>query len=174
MTARRPTTRVRLDGDRILVDRLVVADPPWPRSWPSARPTTGRISSERAVRIGLLALQDAGVTVNVDVVRAEFEKLMRQAESVNEKAAQALEQTLRANFADGDGRLPRTLEKFLGDRGALRSMVDELFDEIEARQRDRPDRLDARALLRRRRVQARASCSIRPGSTRRCTSSARR
>ena len=33
------------------------------------------------------------------------------------------------NFADGDGRLPRTLEKFLGDRGALRSMVDELFDE---------------------------------------------
>ena len=69
------------------------------------------------------------MTVNVDVVRAEFEKLVRQAKSVNEKAAQALEQTLRANFADGDGRLPRTLEKFLGDRGALRSMVDELFDE---------------------------------------------
>ncbi len=69
------------------------------------------------------------MTVNVDVVRAEFEKLLRQAESVNEKAAQALEQTLRPNFADGDGRLPRTLEQFLGDRGALRSMVDELFDE---------------------------------------------
>ena len=81
------------------------------------------------MRIGLLALQDAGVTVNVDVVRAEFEKLLRQAETVNDKAAQALEQTLRANFADGDGRLPRTLERFLGDRGALRSMVDELFDE---------------------------------------------
>ena len=54
---------------------------------------------------------------------------MRQAESVNEKAALALEGTLRANFADGDGRLPRTLEKFLGDRGALKSMVEELFDE---------------------------------------------
>ncbi|OGO52364.1 MAG: hypothetical protein A2Z32_13885 [Chloroflexi bacterium RBG_16_69_14] len=74
-------------------------------------------------------MQDAGVTVNVDVVRAEFEKLIRQAESVNEKAAKTLEQTLRANFADGDGRLPRTLERFLGDRGALRVMVDELFDE---------------------------------------------
>jgi hypothetical protein len=36
---------------------------------------------------------------------------------------------LRQNFADGDGRLPRTLEKFLGDRGQLRSFVDELFDE---------------------------------------------
>ena len=65
----------------------------------------------------------------MDVVRAEFEKLVRQAETVNEKAAQALEQTLRTNFADGDGRLPRTLEKFLGDRGALRGMVEELFDE---------------------------------------------
>ena len=37
--------------------------------------------------------------------------------------------SLRQNFADGDGRLPRTLEKFLGDRGALRTFVDELFDE---------------------------------------------
>jgi hypothetical protein len=81
------------------------------------------------LRIGLIALQDAGVTVNVDAVRSEFERMLRQAEQVNERAATALEQTLRANFADGDGRLPRTLEKFLGDRGALRSMVDELFDE---------------------------------------------
>ena len=99
------------------------------RSCASGRPATRADLVERAIRIGLLALQDAGVTVNVDVVRAEFEKLVRQAESVNEKAAQALEQTLRTNFADGDGRLPRTLEKFLGDRGALRSMVEELFDE---------------------------------------------
>jgi hypothetical protein len=38
---------------------------------------------------------------------------------------------LRANFADGDGRLPRTLEKFLGDRGALRQFVNELFDETK-------------------------------------------
>jgi hypothetical protein len=40
-----------------------------------------------------------------------------------------LEQTLRTNFADGDGRLPRTLEKFLGDRGQLRVFVADLFDE---------------------------------------------
>ena len=98
----------------------------------TSRPAADRIDLvERAVRIGLLALQDAGVTVNVDVVRSEFEKLVRQAESVNDKAAQALELTLRTNFADGDGRLPRTLEKFLGDRGALRGMVEELFDETK-------------------------------------------
>jgi hypothetical protein len=122
-------TRVRLDAERIIIDGLVVHDRTL-AGFLAERPAGDRADLvERAVRIGLLALQDAGVTVNVDVVRAEFEKLMRQAETVNEKAAQALEQTLRANFADGDGRLPRTLEKFLGDRGALRTMVDELFDE---------------------------------------------
>jgi len=121
--------RIRVDGERIVVERLVVRDPAL-ASFLRERPAEGRADLvERALRIGLLALQDAGVTVNVDVVRAEFEKLVRQAESVNDKAAQALEQTLRTNFADGDGRLPRTLEKFLGDRGALRSMVEELFDE---------------------------------------------
>ncbi len=126
-----PATRVRVESDRIVVERLVIADPAL-AGFLGARSADDRPELvERALRIGLLALQDAGVTVNVDVVRAEFEKLVRQAESVNEKAAQALEGTLRANFADVDGRLPRTLEKFLGDRGALRAMVDELFDETK-------------------------------------------
>ena len=120
---------VRLEGDRIVIERLAIADPTL-AAFLGERPSTERGPIvERALRIGLIALQDAGVTVNVDAVRTEFERMVRQAEQANERAATALEQTLRANFADGDGRLPRTLEKFLGDRGALRSMVDELFDE---------------------------------------------
>jgi ribosomal 50S subunit-associated protein YjgA (DUF615 family) len=126
-----PATRVRVEGDRVIVDRLTIRDGAL-ATFMAERPPADRADlAERALRIGLLALQDAGVTLNVDVVRAEFEKLVRQAETVNEKAAQALEQTLRTNFADGDGRLPRTLEKFLGDRGALRGMVEELFDETK-------------------------------------------
>ncbi len=122
-------TRVRVDGDRIVVERLAIADPAL-AAFLAERPGDDRPALvERALRIGLVALQDAGVTINVDVVKSEFERLVRQAEQVNERAAAALEQTLRTNFADGDGRLPRTLEKFLGDRGALRGMVDELFDE---------------------------------------------
>ena len=120
---------VRVEGDRIVIERLSLSDPTL-ASFLGERPAGDRGPLvERALRIGLIAMQDAGVTVNVDAVRSEFERMMRTAEQVNERAAAALEQTLRANFADVDGRLPRTLEKFLGDRGALRSMVDELFDE---------------------------------------------
>ena len=122
---------VRLEGDRIVIDRLSLSDPTL-AAYLRERPADDRGALvERALRIGLIALQDAGVTVNVDAVRTEFERMVRQSEQVNERAAAALEQTLRANFADVDGRLPRTLEKFLGDRGALRSMVDELFDETK-------------------------------------------
>jgi hypothetical protein len=120
---------VRLEGDRIVIEGLSISDPAL-AAFLGERPAAEREAlAERALRIGLIALQDVGVTVNVDAVRTEFERMMRQAEQVNERAAIALEQTLRQNFADDDGRLPRTLEKFLGDRGALRSMVDELFDE---------------------------------------------
>jgi hypothetical protein len=127
--ASQPPTRIQVLGDRIVVERLVLHDPAL-AACVGERPPEDRAGLvERALRIGLVALQDAGVSVNVDVVRAEFERVLRQTEQVNERAALALEETLRANFADGDGRLPRTLERFLGDRGALRSMVDELFDE---------------------------------------------
>lgn len=125
-TGREPA--VRVESDRIVLDRLVLHDPAL-AGWLSAQPADDHsILAERALRIGLTALQSVGVTLNVDAVRSEFERLADQNRVANEKAAQALEQVLRANFADGDGRLPRTLESFLGDRGKLRSMVDELFD----------------------------------------------
>jgi hypothetical protein len=69
--------------------------------------------------------------MDTDVVRREFEKLVAQTNEANASAARAVEDVLRANFADGDGRLPRTLEKFLGNRGALQTFVNELFDETK-------------------------------------------
>lgn len=119
---------VRVAGDRIEIDRLSLADGPL-AAWLAGQPADDQgILVDRALRIGLTALQSVGVTLNVDAVRAEFERFADQSRASNEKAAQALEQVLRSNFGDGEGRLPRTLEAFLGDRGKLRSMVDELFD----------------------------------------------
>jgi len=121
-------TRVRIEPDRIEVEHLVLADPSL-AAWLAAQPMDDHaILAERALKIGLTALQSVGVTLNVDAVRAEFDRFADQSRSANDAAAHALEQVLRTNFADGDGRLPRTLEAFLGDRGKLRVMVGELFD----------------------------------------------
>jgi hypothetical protein len=120
--------RVQVEPDRIQVEHLVLDDPSL-AAWLAAQPMDDHaILVERALKIGLTALQSVGVTMNVDAVRGEFERFVEQSRTANEKAAEALEQVLRANFSDGDGRLPRTLEVFLGDRGKLRSMVEALFD----------------------------------------------
>jgi hypothetical protein len=123
------TAVVRIDGDRVVVERLVLVDAGL-AGFIAERPADDRPALvERALRIGLVALQDAGVTVNVDAVRREFEGLLTRTAQANERAATALDQVLRQNFADGDGRLPRTLESFLGDRGRLQAFVTDLFDE---------------------------------------------
>jgi hypothetical protein len=122
---------VRVESDRLVVEHLVLADHAL-AAFVADRPTEERaLLVERALRVGLTAIQSVGVTVNVDAVRAEFQGLLRQTEAANERAATALDVMLRQNFADGEGRLPRTLEKFLGDKGQLRSFVDELFDEAK-------------------------------------------
>jgi hypothetical protein len=121
--------QVRVDGERILIDHLTLSEPGLARLLAGKDANTRLEMVERALRIGLLAIQDAGVTLDVEVVRREFEALLHQADARNERAAKELDALLRTNFADGDGRLPRTLEKFLGDKGQLRSFVGELFDE---------------------------------------------
>ncbi len=120
---------VAVEGDRVSIHELVLVDA-GAASFLAGRPLDDRPAIvERAMRIGLTALQDAGVSVNVDVVRREFDALLARTQVANDQAGRALEEALRLNFADGDGRLPRTLERFLGDRGALRTFVNDLFDE---------------------------------------------
>lgn len=122
---------VRVHGDRILVERLILTDGALAAALAERDEADRPAIVERALRIGLLALQDAATSMDTDVVRREFEKLVAQTTAANEQAARAVEDVLRANFADGDGRLPRTLERFLGNRGALATFVNELFDETK-------------------------------------------
>jgi hypothetical protein len=115
--------------DRLVIERLVVVDAPL-AAFVAERPEAEQAGLvERALRIGLSALQDAGASVDVEAVRREFEAMLRQAEAVNQRVADQVDAVLRQNFGDGDGRLPRTLERFLVDRGQLRAFVTELFDE---------------------------------------------
>jgi hypothetical protein len=122
---------VKVEPDRLIVEHLVLDDHALAAFVADRPPEERPLLVERALRVGLTAIQGVGVTVNVDAVRAEFQGLLRQTEAANEKAATALDTMLRQNFADGEGRLPRTLERFLGDKGQLRSFVDELFDEAK-------------------------------------------
>ncbi|HEX7612091.1 MAG TPA: hypothetical protein VF371_04890, partial [Candidatus Limnocylindrales bacterium] len=111
---------VRVETNRVVINHLVLDDHAL-AAFVADRPAEERaLLVERALRVGLTAIASVGVTVNVDAVRAEFQGLLRQTEAANERAATALDQMLRQNFADGEGRLPRTLEKFLGDKGQLR------------------------------------------------------
>lgn len=130
---RQPTgdrvAEISIDGDRVRIQDLLLVDGGAAAFLAGRAPEERPAIVERAVRIGLQALQDAGVSVNVDVVRHEFDALLARTQAANEQAGRALEEALRLNFADGDGRLPRTLEKFLGDRGALHTFVNDLFDE---------------------------------------------
>ncbi len=122
-------TAVSLTADRLVVEHLELGDPDLVR-FVSERPEEDRPELiERALRIGLLAVRDAGLAVNVDVIEKEFGRLVAQVDERNERAGQALAQALRDTFSEDGGKLPRTLERFLGDQGALRKLVADLFDE---------------------------------------------
>lgn len=122
-------TRVTVDSQRISVEHLVLHDPSL-AAFVAETPEADRAAlTERALRIGLLAVCNANATLNVDVVKAEFGRLVTDMAAKQSEAARALETTLRQNFADGDGRLPRQLEAYLGDSGKLNRLVGDLFDE---------------------------------------------
>ncbi len=124
-----PQRCVTVDGDRITIERLTLVDAGLAALVADRAVTEREDLIRRALRLGLMAIQDAGASLDVDVVRREFESMIRHTERLNERVASQVDEVLRQNFADVDGRLPRTLETFLGDRGQLRTFTRELFDE---------------------------------------------
>lgn len=121
--------RITVTGDTIGIEGLRLTDAALAAFVAETAEDERPNLAERALRIGLLTLCNAGVSMSADVVKAEFERLYERMETTQERAVEALSATLRETFGDTDGRLPRTLERFLGDDGALRRLTHDLFDE---------------------------------------------
>jgi len=120
---------VRIDGDNIAVTGLSLHDAEL-AAYVGEHPEVDRPAVvERGLKVGLIALRNAGVTLNVDFVVREFERLMHRTDESHDRAAAALDTALRETFAEKNGTLPLTLERFLGDRGTFRRLIDDLFDE---------------------------------------------
>src|SRR5579863_1173189 len=120
---------VRVEGDHIAVTGLLLYDAEL-AEYVGEHPEVDRPAVvERGLKVGLIALRNAGVTLNVDFVAREFERLMHRTDESHDRAAVALDTALRQAFSTKDGALPRTLEHFLGNDGTLRRLVDELFDD---------------------------------------------
>ena len=120
---------VRVEGDHIAVTGLSLYDAEL-AAYVVDHPEVDRPAVvERGLKVGLIALRNAGVTLNVDFVAREFERLMHRTDESHDRAAAALDFALRETFATKDGKLPRTLDQFLGENGTLRRLVDDLFDE---------------------------------------------
>jgi hypothetical protein len=122
-------TQVEIVGDRIRVASLEVVDRALAGFLESRTPEDRAETVERAMRVGLMALQSASGSIDVDHVRRAFDKLLADASESNKKATAEVEEILRKTFANEGGALPATLERFLGDKGALALFTKDLFDE---------------------------------------------
>jgi hypothetical protein len=127
-SANRPT-QVEIVGDRIRIASLEVVDRALAGYLESRSPEDRAETVERAMRVGLMALQSASGSIDVDHVRRAFDKLLADAGESNRKATAEVEEILRKTFANEGGALPATLERFLGDKGALALFTKDLFDE---------------------------------------------
>ena len=127
-SANKPT-QVEIVGDRIRIASLEVVDRALAGFLESRTPEDRAETVERAMRVGLMALQSASGSIDVDHVRRAFDKLLSDAADSNKKATVEVEEILRKTFSTEGGVMPATLERFIGDKGQLAQFTKDLFDE---------------------------------------------
>jgi len=130
MTLNNEIPQVIIDGDKICVTSLVVADRTLAAYLQAMKQPEERLKVvEQALRIGLMALQSAVGSINVvDYVGRAVEKLIADTKESNEKAIEEVKKVFEDAFKKDGGTMPAGLEKFLGDEGKLVKLTNELFD----------------------------------------------
>jgi hypothetical protein len=129
ISAANKPAQVDIVGDRIRVASLEIVDRALVGYLESRSPEERPETIERALRVGLMALQSASGSIDVDHVRRAFDKFLSDAAESNKKATAEVEEILRKNFASEGGVMPATLERFIGDKGQLAQFTKDLFDE---------------------------------------------
>ena len=79
---------------------------------------------EQALTAGVVSIQAGGVSINVDYIQKEFERLRNQLKSDLDGASATLTQVTESTFSQEGGTLVRALEKYLGEGGRLADLFD--------------------------------------------------
>ncbi|MFQ5932573.1 MAG: hypothetical protein ACE5MM_09205, partial [Nitrospiraceae bacterium] len=120
---------VEVSGGRLQVRNWETATPEIVRYFETYAPTGGDDQGpgallDRVLKVGVLALETVGTSVNVDYVEKEFERLVNQVESSGQLHVREIKDALDRIFSDEAGALPAVLRRYLGEGGRL----EELFD----------------------------------------------
>lgn len=130
-----PADTVDIDADNgeITVRELTIHDAELAGYLSDHDPSEQQAIADRAFRVGLITLQLANTSKDLEYVKREFETMQSALESELDEVKDELDD----RFGD-DGDLQRVFDEYLGDEGQLRTALDDAFGENG----DLPDRLD--------------------------------
>ncbi|MEX0621691.1 MAG: hypothetical protein WD187_01750 [Candidatus Woykebacteria bacterium] len=78
----------------------------------------------KALKVGLIAMKNVGVTENVDYVEKEFSKVKNHVEKLLEDTTTEIDNRLDKIFSE-NGVMPLVLKEYLGEGGKLQDLFDE-------------------------------------------------
>lgn len=128
MTLHSEIPQVIIKGDNICVTSLVVVDQTLAAYMEKRQPEERLKVMEQALRIGLMALQSAVGSIDVDYVGRAVKQLIADTKQSNERAIEEVKKVFEDAFKKDGGAMPAGLERFLGDEGKLVHFTRDLFD----------------------------------------------
>lgn len=121
------TGTVRIEGNRVVLEDFRLEDAGIAR-FLEERTEAERVPlAGRGLRIGLEALMGMQTRMDVDLVRREFEGLLREWKDQQEEAKRQIQQELERAFGP-DGKMPAEFRQYLGQNGRLTAEIASLFD----------------------------------------------